>query len=111
MAKSTNLSLGEDEPQAVESTLVEDAQPVQEEVPTQDINALAQQVARLEAYVQILEARLQQLEQKAHTEHQIEIGPQELDAIAQALKPRTQQIIIDHLKDHLGMAPPAIRGS
>jgi hypothetical protein len=114
MAKSTNLSLVEDEPQIVEGTaeVVEEAQPVQEEVaPTQDANGLAQQVSRLESYLQIAEARLARLEQMAHVEHQIDLGPDELAAIGNALKAQTQQVIIDHLKEHLGMAPPAIKGS
>lgn len=114
MAKSTNLSLEEEEPRVVESTasvVEENVEPVQEEVPTQDVNALAQIVARLEAMLNLAHDRITLLEQKAHTEHQIEIGPNELNAIAQALKPRTLQIIIDHLKEHLGIAPPAIRGS
>lgn len=99
MAKSTTLSLVEDE---------EESQ--QEEAPTQDIHALAQTIARLEASLTLAHDRITLLEQKAHTEHQIELGPNELAAIGNALKPQIQQIIIDHLKEHLGIAPPALRG-
>jgi hypothetical protein len=112
MAKS-NLTLVEDESQVVESTaeVEEDVQPIVEQASTQDINGLVQQIARLEAYAQVVEARLQLLEQKAHTEHQIDLGPNELQAIGDALTGHTQHLIIDHLKEHLGIAPPAIKGS
>lgn len=114
MAKSTNLSLEEGEPEVIESTasvVEENVEPAQEEVPIQDINALAQTVARLEALLNLACDRITLLEQKAHTEHQIEIGPNELQAIGNALKKQMQQTIIDHLKEHLGIAPPAIKGS
>lgn len=107
MAKSTDLSLVEDEP--VEGEVVESTAEVVEDGTAQEEEA-APVGPTLEERLALAEVRLLRLEQTAHSEHSMEIGPNELAAIGNALKPLTQQIIIDHLKEHLGMAPPAIRG-
>jgi len=57
-----------------------------------------------------LEARLVQVEQMAHTSHDLALGPTELQAIAAALSPYLKQQCIEVMCKHLGIAPPIVRG-
>lgn len=103
MAKSTSLNLG-DESQEEEAT-THPAESASEASPPihSEVDTLQEQLATLEA-------RLASVESKAHIEHQMTLGPAELQAIGKALEQQIKQNIVDVLRAHLGMAPPAIRG-
>lgn len=103
MAKSTSLNLGDESQEEEANTpptesASEASPPIHSEV-----DALQEQLAALEA-------RLASVESKAHTEHQLSLGPAELAAIGKALEQQIKQNIVDVLRSHLGMAPPALRG-
>ena len=61
-----------------------------------------------------LEGRLARLEQVAHNEHHIELGQNEITAIADMLAPllapQVQSQLFDLLKKHYGFAPPMNEG-
>lgn len=107
-AKSSTLSLVEDEPQE-ESNLGEPEQE-QGHPLEQAVVALSMQVRELEDRLVRAEQLISSLGSLAHSEHQIELGSNELSAIGRALQKQTQETIFSVLKEHYGFAPPHIRG-
>lgn len=108
MAKSTSLNLG-DESQEDATITEEESQLPAESAPAAS-SPIHSGVDALQERFDALEARLASVEGKAHTEHQLSLGPAELVAIGKALEQHIKQNIVDVLRSHLGFAPPAGRG-